>query len=163
MILLGFWTLDPIDGTKGFLRGGQYAVCLALIVDGKVKIGVLACPNFPTIFNDSLSNRGVLVYGISGGKAYQSTLSSKAHELARVCEMKQVEDITRATVCESVDPGHSSHKQMGQVANLLGIKTSSVRMDSQAKYASLTRGDAEIYLRLPVSVNYEEKIWVKIP
>ena len=28
------WALDPIDGTKGFLRGGQYAVCLALMVDG---------------------------------------------------------------------------------------------------------------------------------
>src|SRR5690349_14174368 len=27
----GFWTLDPIDGTKGFLRGEQYAVSLAFI------------------------------------------------------------------------------------------------------------------------------------
>src|SRR5262245_39673042 len=25
-----FWTLDPIDGTKGLLRGGQYVVALAL-------------------------------------------------------------------------------------------------------------------------------------
>lgn len=33
------WALDPIDGTKGFLRGGQYAVCLALMVDGDVKVG----------------------------------------------------------------------------------------------------------------------------
>ncbi|KAL9577917.1 MAG: hypothetical protein Q9212_006059 [Teloschistes hypoglaucus] len=41
------WALDPIDGTKGFLRGGQYAVCLALIVDGDVKVGVLGCPNLP--------------------------------------------------------------------------------------------------------------------
>ena len=41
------WTLDPIDGTKGFLRGGQYAVCLALIVDGKVQLGVMGCPNLP--------------------------------------------------------------------------------------------------------------------
>src|SRR5947199_282404 len=30
----GFWTLDPIDGTKGFLRGHQYAVCLAYIERG---------------------------------------------------------------------------------------------------------------------------------
>jgi len=37
-----FWTLDPIDGTKGFLRGDQYAVALALVVDGKVQVGVLA-------------------------------------------------------------------------------------------------------------------------
>ncbi|KAJ9064424.1 3'(2'),5'-bisphosphate nucleotidase [Entomophthora muscae] len=40
-----FWTLDPIDGTKGFLRGGQFAVCLALIVNGSVELGVLGCPN----------------------------------------------------------------------------------------------------------------------
>lgn len=25
-----YWALDPIDGTKGFLRGGQYAVALAV-------------------------------------------------------------------------------------------------------------------------------------
>lgn len=43
------WALDPIDGTKGFLRGGQYAVCLALIVDGHVKVGVIGCPNLSTI------------------------------------------------------------------------------------------------------------------
>jgi 3'(2'), 5'-bisphosphate nucleotidase len=29
-----FWTLDPIDGTKGFIRGDQYAIALALIEDG---------------------------------------------------------------------------------------------------------------------------------
>ncbi|MBU0512317.1 MAG: 3'(2'),5'-bisphosphate nucleotidase, partial [Chloroflexi bacterium] len=40
-----FWTLDPIDGTKGFLRGDQYAVALALVVDGDVQVGVLGCPN----------------------------------------------------------------------------------------------------------------------
>ena len=29
----------------GFVRGGQYAVCLALIVDGHVQLGVMGCPN----------------------------------------------------------------------------------------------------------------------
>ena len=36
-----FWTLDPIDGTKGFLRGDQYVVALALLVDGKVQASAL--------------------------------------------------------------------------------------------------------------------------
>ena len=40
-----WWTLDPVDGTKGFLRGGQYAVALALVEDGEVVLGVLGCPN----------------------------------------------------------------------------------------------------------------------
>lgn len=39
------WTIDPIDGTKGFLRGEQYAVCVSLIVDAQVQVGVIGCPN----------------------------------------------------------------------------------------------------------------------
>jgi 3'(2'), 5'-bisphosphate nucleotidase len=31
-----FWTLDPIDGTKGFLRGDQYVTALALLEAGQV-------------------------------------------------------------------------------------------------------------------------------
>ena len=42
-----FWTLDPIDGTKGFLRGDQYAIALGLIENGEVVAGVLGCPNLP--------------------------------------------------------------------------------------------------------------------
>src|SRR5262249_5167960 len=43
----GFWTLDPIDGTKGFLRGHQYSVCLAYIDRGEPVLGILGCPNLP--------------------------------------------------------------------------------------------------------------------
>lgn len=32
-------------------------------------------------------------------------------------------------------------------------------MDSQAKYAVVARGEAEIYLRLPTKPGYVEKIW----
>ena len=34
-----------MDGTSGFIRKQQYAVCLALIVDGQVELGVIGCPN----------------------------------------------------------------------------------------------------------------------
>ncbi|KAK2616866.1 hypothetical protein QQS21_000244 [Conoideocrella luteorostrata] len=39
------WVMDPIDGTATFIRGGQYAVALALLEDGKEVVGVVACPN----------------------------------------------------------------------------------------------------------------------
>ena len=42
-----FWTLDPIDGTKGFLRCDQYAVALALIVEGRIEVAAMACPDLP--------------------------------------------------------------------------------------------------------------------
>ncbi|XWS74614.1 hypothetical protein CRYUN_Cryun01aG0013600 [Craigia yunnanensis] len=41
------WVLDPINGTKGFVRGDQYAIALAWLDEGKVFLGVLACPNLP--------------------------------------------------------------------------------------------------------------------
>jgi 3'(2'), 5'-bisphosphate nucleotidase len=157
----GFWTLDPIDGTLGFLRGGQYAVCLALIMDGKVQVGVLGCPNLP--LSSDGSKRGVLLYGVKGDKAYETSLTNPSMEDAKVCQMKTIDDISQAKFCESVESGHSAHSQQGQIAHLLGIKTMSIRMDSQAKYAALARGDAEIYMRLPVNMEYREKIWVGRP
>lgn len=30
------WILDPIDGTKGFINGRQYAIALALMEEGEV-------------------------------------------------------------------------------------------------------------------------------
>ncbi|KAL9179629.1 hypothetical protein ACHAXT_008919 [Thalassiosira profunda] len=45
------WCLDPIDGTKGFLRGriegGQYCIALALLEEGEPVVSVLGCPNLP--------------------------------------------------------------------------------------------------------------------
>ncbi|XP_047048894.1 putative PAP-specific phosphatase, mitochondrial [Lolium rigidum] len=43
-----YWILDPIDGTKGFLKGNDtlYVVGLALVVDGKLAVGVMGCPNW---------------------------------------------------------------------------------------------------------------------
>jgi 3'(2'), 5'-bisphosphate nucleotidase len=68
--------------------------------------------------------------------------------------------LSSASFCESVEAGHSSQGTNAQIAKFLGIETQSVRMDSQAKYASIARSDGDIYLRLPVGDgSYQEKIW----
>jgi len=64
-----YWTLDPIDGTKGFLRGEQYAVALALIEDGGVILGVLGCPNLPLANMSDTSRAGCIMYACRGGGA----------------------------------------------------------------------------------------------
>lgn len=40
------WALDQIDGTKGFSRGGQYAIALALI-EGGCQGWSIGCANLP--------------------------------------------------------------------------------------------------------------------
>ena len=60
------WTLDPIDGTKGFLRGEQYAVCLALLVDSSVEVGVIGCPNLPLDPQKPDGQKGCLFIAVRG-------------------------------------------------------------------------------------------------
>jgi 3'(2'), 5'-bisphosphate nucleotidase len=163
------WAIDPIDGTKGFLRGGQYAVCLALMVDGDVKVGVLGCPNLPWDDSAPLSTdigenqtdegRGVIFSAVKGNGARSTPLGIGAMAADRSISMQPLEIMSNATFCESVEAGHSSHSDQAQIAQKLGITKTNVRMDSQAKYGSIARGAGNIYLRLPTSATYQEKIW----
>ena len=158
---VGFWALDPVDGTRGFLRGGQYAVALGLIVDGKVEVGVLACPHLPVdVAGHADGAKGVLFSAERGQGATARPIDSTSAAEAYPIHMSNVSSCAQASFCESVEAGHSSHGQQASIAKHLGIMKASVRMDSQAKYASIARGDGDIYLRLPVHMSYEEKIWV---
>ncbi|BGP58159.1 hypothetical protein JCM8202_002542 [Rhodotorula sphaerocarpa] len=150
------WALDPIDGTKGFLRGGQYAVCLGLIENGQVVVGVMGCPNLPVDPKQPEDEKGALFVAVRGAGAFQRSFASP--ELSRI-SMNSLSALSDASFCESVEAGHSDHGTNARIAQLLGITRDSVRMDSQAKYCSIARGDGDIYLRLPVSATYEEKIW----
>ncbi|CAA7034875.1 unnamed protein product [Microthlaspi erraticum] len=158
------WVLDPIDGTKGFLRGDQYAVALGLLEEGKVVLGVLACPNLPLASiaginknNNSASNEiGCLFFATLGSGTYMQLLDSKSAPV-RV-QVSSVENPEEASFFESFEGAHSLHDLSSSIANKLGVKAPPVRIDSQAKYGALSRGDGAIYLRFPHK-GYREKIW----
>jgi len=164
------WALDPIDGTKGFLRGGQYAVCLALMVDGDVKVGVLGCPNLPVDDSEPLAEdvgsaatdaegKGVLFSAVQGEGATSQPLTRGPIAKGTPIHTKKLSNISDAVMCESVEAGHSSKGDNAAIAEKLGITGKPVQMDSQAKYGSVARGAGDLYLRLPVRKDYVEKIW----
>ncbi|HEX5065871.1 MAG TPA: 3'(2'),5'-bisphosphate nucleotidase [Myxococcota bacterium] len=148
-----YWTLDPIDGTKGFLRGEQYAVALALIEDGEVVLGVLGCPNLP-----AADGVGALFAGERGGAASACNLWDESAPAQRI-RVGDIRVAAQARFCESVESEHSDQSGSARVAELLGIRSEPYRIDSQCKYAAVARNDASIYLRLPTRADYREKIW----
>eukprot|EP01147_Barroeca_monosierra_P006992 gene6992-9588_t len=155
-------TLDPIDGTKGFLRNDQYAIALALIEDGNVILGVLGCPNLPsTLDKAGDDDRGCGFLAFKGHGAYQFSLAASPEEQEFLpIRVSSTKDAEATRFVESVESGHTAHDLSARIAEKLQITRSSVRMDSQAKYGVLSRGDAELYLRLPrQGKRYEEKIW----
>jgi 3'(2'), 5'-bisphosphate nucleotidase len=213
------WTLDPIDGTKGFLRGGQYAVCLALLIDARVELGVIGCPNLPWIpsqfpssyqststststsenenttsgssiatSDDDPRGKGVLFVAVRGQGAHQLPLLVPATPPPPSATPGSPSDIIAPQVrrsrlnmprlalhelsfLESFEKAHAALDTNARVAARLGVRAGPVRMDSQAKYAALVRGDGGggVYLRLPVAGGgrggeaggYQEKIWVR--
>ncbi len=149
------WVLDPIDGTKGFLRGDQYAVALALVEEGEVVLGVLGCPNLPLEATRPDGTKGSLFVAIKGQGATVRRFDDPSEQRIIVAESA---DPAKASYCESVEEAHSSHELTARVVALLGVATPAVRVDSQCKYGLIARGDASIYLRFP-RAGYEEKIW----
>ncbi len=160
-----FWTLDPIDGTKGFLRGEQYAVALALIVEGRIAVAALACPNLSVLPGaDAPGNGnpgGAIFHATSGQGAFVEPADPPGgvQPLPARLSVSSRERPDDARFCESVESGHSAQGDSAFVAARLGMTAAPLRMDSQAKYALVARGEADIYLRLPTSADYREKIW----
>ena len=153
-----FWTLDPIDGTKGFLRKDQYAISLALIVDGRIVLGILGCPNLPVNSAEPDGARGVLAWAVAGEGSWMVPLDDSDASPVKL-NVTSTAQAPEARFCESVEAGHSSHDWSGQIASTLGIGRDPFRIDSQCKYLAVARGDADIYLRLPTRKGYQEKIW----
>ncbi len=151
-----FWTLDPIDGTKGYLRGGQYAVALALIEDGEVTLGALSCPNLGDNCQPDMGLGATLI-----AQRGQGAWVSVAGEPFLPLQVSACDDITAARVLRSADDGHTNAAQIEAIDKKLGVTAEPVRMDSQAKYAVLAAGGGELLFRLlnPGREDYRECIW----
>ncbi|KAJ0264938.1 putative PAP-specific phosphatase [Hirschfeldia incana] len=69
-----YWVLDPIDGTRGFLKGDDalYVVGLALVVDNEIVLGVMGCPNWPGDSSDG--TKGTLMLSHIGCGTWTKSL-----------------------------------------------------------------------------------------
>ncbi len=151
-----FWALDPIDGTKGFLRGEQYAIALALISKGKVVMGINGCPNLT--FNSTKQDKGYIAAAIlNEGSGFYSSEGIKKKEI----KVSSKSDPAEMRFVESYVSAHGNQKLQEEIAKKLRIGKPPVQLDSQVKYTIVASGNAEIYMRIPNpnSPDYKEKIW----
>lgn len=156
-----YWTLDPVDGTKGFLRRGQYAVALALIENGVVTLGVLGCANLSADFSrpfDDPDPVGRLYYARVDDGAW-ALPANDIHVTATPISAASEVALDALRVCESVEASHSKQDDTARIIEYLQATSKPARLDSQCKYAVIARGQADAYLRLPTGAGYVEKIW----
>ena len=154
-----YWTLDPIDGTKGFLRGQQYAVAFALVEKGQVQIGVLACPNLTDGYKEEIGGPGSLIVA-QRGKGTWTTDLNKGLDFTQLT-VSDIAENSAARFLRSFESGHTNVSQLDLIAQEMGVTADPVRLDSQAKYAILASGAGDAIFRLisEKMPDYKEKIW----
>jgi 3'-phosphoadenosine 5'-phosphosulfate (PAPS) 3'-phosphatase len=167
-------TVVSLSLALGFLRGEQYAVCLTLISQGVPVLGLLACPNLPFPSLKAPTSKGSFFLATAGAGAFQRSLtlpldlSPEATENSGTSNPFIPINLPHSStagphaILESVEASHSSHAINEAISSSIEIGEH-LRMDSQAKYGALARGDGEMYLRVPTKYSggkaYQEKVW----
>jgi 3'(2'), 5'-bisphosphate nucleotidase len=176
------WILDPVDGTLGFVRGDQYAIALALMDEGDLKVGVMGCPNMPKsgdvlefetsytygfsprlvskmLAGDSLGwYKGCIFTAVRGHGAYMFPTDPSLKIDPLQVSVSDAFDPRKAKFTEPVMKANSSQGFTAAVATNLGIESKPLRIYSQVKYGSVARADADVFMKFP-KAGYQEKIW----
>lgn len=150
------WAIDPIDGTKGFLRRDQYAVAIGVLRDGAPWAGVMVCPNLPVQLDNPDGARGVMYVAGVGVGTRRVPIDGGPEEAVQVSDSSDPADWR---VLGSVESAHGDPKLVVSAMERAGIGGGFVRYDSQVKYGVVAQGSAEIYVRPRSKPDYRENIW----
>ena len=152
------WVVDPIDGTKGFLRRQHYCVAISLLIDGEPVLGVLASPGFYSDEENPPDDHGALIYAKQGAGAFIEPLSGGPREPVQV---SKVTDPSEATLLTSYESKHTDMSFFDGVAKALGRGPDAPKreLDSQDKYGMVAAGMGDVYLRIVPEADFREKLW----
>jgi 3'(2'), 5'-bisphosphate nucleotidase len=158
-----YWALDPIDGTEGFLRGGHFVVAVALVEHGRPTMALLGCPTLDARGSDETlaepdhrSSIGSILLARRGRGAWVCSLEALDFAPIRV---SNVAALREARMLRSVAESHIDVDATRRFAQAAGMERAPVLMDSQAKYAAIAMGRADLLVRIPSTPGYREHVW----
>lgn len=164
-----WWTVDPIDGTKGFRSGRHFAICVARVEDAIPVVGSLACPTMPSSGDPMLmrpaGDSGTLYAAVRGGGAWSvcapwngtgtPSLSRLTRPPGRAAQRGTQDPWI---VCDSIEGGDRAERMRGVVSRA-GFPWRSISLDSQCKYALVADGRADAFMRVPSAKGRAENAW----
>jgi 3'(2'), 5'-bisphosphate nucleotidase len=133
-----FWCVDPLDGTKEFVKGsqsppvrsGEFTVNVALVEDGRPVLGVVHVPV-----------RGV-TYGAAGGEAWKQSGDGDAARIST-----RPAPAGRLTVVASRDHAGPEVDAVVGRAEAGGRRVERTSMGSSLKFCLVAEGAADFYPR----------------
>ena len=163
------WVFDPIDGTATFMRGQQYAINCAFLVNGREEIGIIGCPNLPmtasTVHEDEVDKDGLglMIFAVRGEGTWIRSMQSDGN-LAPATKIERHGD--NATMDRLVWSDCSTYTSTivhlhQQIAATLNTSWPGVDLfSSLMKYAALGLGHCDIVIRIFKYASWRSNMYV---
>ena len=116
-------------------------------------------PNLSEAHRPDVGGSGTLMIAARGQGAWWQPLDNGGE--LQPLRVSETADTARMRILRSFETGHTNVGRIERMAAAVGVTAAPVRMDSQAKYAVLASGHAELLLRLLTQKqpDYRERIW----
>ena len=132
-----FWVVDPLDGTKEFIkRNGEFTVNIALVEDGRPILGVVYTPVTKELFYAVKGSGAFLSLNGETKKIKVNDFSKTDTGLRLVCSRSHLNEETQNFVDQYNEPAL-------------------VSKGSSLKFMILAQGDADIYPRLAPTMEWD--------
>ncbi|MHA1456022.1 MAG: inositol monophosphatase family protein [Promethearchaeota archaeon] len=131
------WTVDPIDGTKGYQKGLSYAIGIGFMINSDPKICTIAVPNYKKFA------KAIFIAEKDNGSKFAINIS----------EFKPI-NVSPQTLLKQAKMCHSLHYDEPWVMDFATRAeiTNFVQIDSMAKFCMIANGTADLYIK-PMNKN----------
>ena len=137
------WVVDPLDGTKEFIkRNDMFSVCIALVEEHRATTGVIAIPATSTI------------YYTRGGRAYRSEYS-KEGELRQETQLPVRYGPTPHMVVSSVSHPTQISQDVAKRVEGLWPDVALLGVGSSIKQCMIAEGTAALYPRIGTTMEWD--------
>lgn len=137
-----FFLVDPLDGTKEFIkRTGEFTVNIALVVHGITKLGVVYLPAQDMLYATTQREEAVVIYSASK--------LSDEREIQKIC----VRSMPEAGPTIVMSASHSSDETQEYCALYNPVDTLSA--GSSLKFCKVAEGKADYYPRLGRTMEWD--------
>jgi len=126
------WTIDPIDGTKGFQKHLAYAIGIGFMVESEPTVCAISVPNY--------NERNLTIFSAEKNHGAKVSYGNQNFTLIKVSENKIIKNFR---MCHSL---HYDKPWVMNFARSLGI-TNFVQMDSMAKFCMVADSAADLYIK----------------
>jgi len=146
-----FWMVDPLDGTKEFLkRNGEFTVNIALVAKGELKFGVIYVP----------VTRELYYTNSTKSKAYKTLLKEDEDLEEKLFQNKDIINPlkqSKSAIKVVVSKSHLNDKTVLFVKHLEGTysKVTTLARGSSLKFCLIAEGGANVYPRFGPTMEWD--------